>query len=180
MSGMDIERLNKHNWARYRDQILAIEKNAYEAARRDEPRTLERIACNPAGVSLVATEGDQVTGFCLAGPLEDFSHVHGPNTDPTLSSRTTLYSADTCVASQWRGRGLGRQLKLAQLVQAAGAGYRIVSGRNRAGLAHAMWVLNRSLGARALHLIENDYADSLEPNLCIYYHITLPVPDEGQ
>jgi len=36
-----------------------------------------------------------------------------------------------------------------------------------------MWQLNVSLGARAVHIIEKDYKDGIEPDLCIYYRIPL-------
>jgi hypothetical protein len=52
-------------------------------------------------------------------------------------------------------------------------GYRFISGRNRAVLAQRMWRLNRSLGARPLHIIEGDYQDNLTPDICIYYAIHL-------
>ena len=70
-----------------------------------------------------------------------------------------------------RGRITARQIEAA-----SSEGFTSICGRNRAGLAQAMWQLNTSLGARAVHIIEKDYQDGIEPDICIYYHMALSVP----
>jgi len=165
--------LDDGNWAQWREAILELEAKAYEASRQDRPETLERIILDPRGVSLAAFDGGRLAGFCLGAPLERFAHVRGPAEDPGRGDSTVLYSADTCVGPAYRGKGVGRELKTRQLALARSAGYQLIAGRNRAGLANAMWQLNRSLGARAVHLIEKDYEDGIEPDICIYYHIKL-------
>ena len=111
--------------------------------------------------------------FVWAHPLIFFFHVRGPREDTEPLPNQVLYSADTCVCSKFRRRGVGRALKQQQIQLAQQAGFQAITGRNRAGLAQTMWRLNRSLGARAVHIIEADYRDDLESDLCIYYRIDL-------
>ena len=141
-----------------------------------QPETLEKIVCNEKGVSLAAIDNKRLAGFCLGAPLEAFAHVRGPAEDPLRGSATVLYAADTLVDDDYRGQGIGRELKTRQINAAWSEGFRQVSGRNRAGLADTMWQLNSSLGARAVHIIEKDYQDGIEPDLCIYYRIALSAP----
>ncbi|HCX87413.1 MAG TPA: hypothetical protein DG761_05270 [Gammaproteobacteria bacterium] len=170
---MQYQRLNAGNWENWRSQILRLEAQVYEPSRQDTPETLERIICDEKGVSLAAIDGEQLAGFCLGAPLEAFAHVRGPAEDPLCGSGTVLYAADTLVDTAFRGQGIGRELKARQIDTARSAGFKQICGRNRAGLADAMWQLNVSLGARAVHIIEKDYKDGIEPDLCIYYRIPL-------
>ena len=170
---MRIQGLSADNWATWHAQILHIETQVYEPSRRDTIDTLESIIFNSQGVSLVAIENERVAGFCLGAPLEHFSRIRGPAEDSSLNSRTTIYAADTCVSPSNQGKGIGRALKIQQLARAREQGYQRVTGRNRALYADAMWRLNRSLGARAVHIIEGDYHDGLTPDICIYYMIDL-------
>ena len=48
-----------------------------------------------------------------------------------------------------------------------------MAGRNRIGLADAMWRLNQRFGARSLRVIRDTYPDGPPPRDCIYYHIDL-------
>jgi len=173
---MQYERLNTANWDHWRPQMLRLEARTYEPSRQDTPETLGKIVCNEKGVSLAAIDNKQLAGFCLGAPLEAFAHVRGPAEDPLRGSATVLYAADTLVDDDYRGQGIGRELKTRQIDAAWSEGFQQVSGRNRAGLADAMWQLNRSLGARAVHIIEKDYQDGIEPDLCIYYRIALSAP----
>ena len=173
---MQYERLNAVNWDHWRPQMLHLEARTYEPSRQDTPETLEKIVCNEKGVSLAAIDNKRLAGFCLGAPLEAFAHVRGPAEDPLRGSATVLYAADTLVDDDYRGQGIGRELKTRQIDAAWSEGFRQVSGRNRAGLADAMWQLNSSLGARAVHIIEKDYQDGIEPDLCIYYRIALSAP----
>ena len=170
---MHYEALNDGNWVQWRDAILTIETQVYESSRQDSPDTLQKIICDPQGASLAAVDDDQLAGFCLGAPLEQFAQVRGPAEDPMRGDGTVLYSADTCVSPAFRGKGVGRELKTRQLTLATSVGYQFIAGRNRARLADAMWQLNCSLGARAVHIIEYDYADGIQPDICIYYHIKL-------
>jgi len=173
---MQYERLNTANWDHWRPQMLRLEARTYEPSRQDTPETLGKIVCNEKGVSLAAIDNKQLAGFCLGAPLEAFAHVRGPAEDPLRGSATVLYAADTLVDDDYRGQGIGRELKTRQIDAAWSEGFQQVSGRNRAGLADAMWQLNSSLGARAVHIIEKDYQDGIEPDLCIYYRIALSAP----
>jgi len=168
-----IEALNPENWPFLKADILAIESSTYEPSRRDSPDFLEKIVTHPKSLSLIARINNETAGFCLGAPLDLFSHVRGPREDTEPLPSRVLYSADTCVCSQFRRQGVGRALKQQQIQLAQQAGFQAITGRNRAGLAQDMWRLNRSLGARAFHIIENDYNDDLTPNLCIYYRINL-------
>ena len=114
-----------------------------------------------------------VSGFCIAGPLEEFATVRGPDDDTTLESGLTLYAADTCVTRQFQGQGIGRQLKKAQIKKARALGYRKISGRNRVGMADTMWKLNQSFGANIIEVMDDVYKDGLTPDQSIYYHITV-------
>ncbi len=177
---MHYERLNVANWSRWRPQMLRLETQTYEPSRQDTSDTLEKIVCNEKGVNLVAIDDQQLAGFCLGAPLEAFAHVRGPAEDPFRGNATVLYAANTLVDDHYRRQGIGRELKTRQIDAARSEGFQQISGRNRAGLADAMWQLNSSLGARAIHIIEKDYQDGIEPDLCIYYRIALTVPLKRQ
>jgi len=173
---MRYPRLNAENWAQWRERILLLEAQVYEPSRQDTPETLKGIIYDEHGISLAAVQGDRLVGFCLGAPLENFAHVRGPAEDPVRGSASALYAADTLVDVHYRGQGIGRELKVRQIEAARSEGFKSVCGRNRAGLAETMWQLNTSLGARATHIIEKDYQDGIEPDVCIYYHIALSAP----
>jgi GNAT superfamily N-acetyltransferase len=166
-------RLDAGNWARQRDAIVRIEAMSYEPARRDSPETLEALAHDPRGACYVATVAGAVIGFCLGGPLESFADVGGVTADPAYGLGVALYAADLTVTHAHRGRRIARTLKHAQLDLARELGYRVVAGRNRVGLADAMWRLNVSLGAREIARIVDAYPDGPEPREALYYHIEL-------
>ncbi len=77
------------------------------------------------------------------------------------------------VAARIRGLAIGRRLKGEQLTMARALGYGFCPGRNRAGLAAAMWHINRALGAYGVRYLRDGYDDELEPRDCIYSHIDL-------
>ncbi len=174
--GLNYIPLDAQNWHRYEEQIEAIENVVYEAARRDTIETLERIACHSRSACIVALDDDKIAGFCFGAPLEEFPQVTGANTDSHWGKCNTLYSADTAIHPDYHGRGIGRELKTRQLQRARELGYSYVSGRNREGLADAMWHINQTLGARIDQRLENDYDDDIQPNVCIYYKIYLRAP----
>ncbi len=152
---------------------MDIEEASYEPSRRDSREFLEAIVEDPRGVSLVALAGREVAGFCFGGPLEAFAEVRGTQTDPNWGAGNTLYSADVTVAALYRGHGVARQIKAAQIERARALGYRYLAGRNRVGLAERMWRINRAFGAYQIQFLRNSYSDGLEPRDCIYYHIDL-------
>ena len=170
---MTIEPLAKSNWPALQTQILSIEAGSYEVARRDPQEFIEKIVLHQGSVSFVTMLSTSVSGFCIAGPLEEFATVRGPDDDTTLESGLTLYAADTCVTRQFQGQGIGRQLKKAQIKKARALGYRKISGRNRVGMADTMWKLNQSFGANIIEVMDDVYKDGLTPDQSIYYHITV-------
>ncbi|MCA9605162.1 MAG: aldehyde dehydrogenase family protein, partial [Myxococcales bacterium] len=147
--------------------IRAIEAKVYEPARRDTEEHLRK-GFGADGVAVVAEieEGAsfRVVGSALAAPLEQVADVEGPDTDPMLGKDNTLYSIAVTVDPDFQGHGIGRALKLAQLVRAremsrADGSPRFLhsSGRNRIPDASAMARLNDSLGAYTVRAIENAY-----------------------
>lgn len=138
-------------------RVIEIEEEVYEPARRDAPEWLA-LAFDEDGVAVVAealVDGEWlVVGSGLGAPLERCTKAAGPSTDPRLGRGDTMYSLATTVAPAFRGLGLGREVKLAQL-RAASARRRAdgtrrylhATGRNRIGHSLSMRNLNRSLGA---------------------------------
>jgi len=172
-SSLEFIALNADSWCSYQSQIATIEETVYEPARRDELITLERIVCHAKSASVIALDGVKLVGFCIGSPLEEFSNVTGANTDANWGKQNTLYSADTAIHPDYHGRGIARQLKVRQLDRARELGFAFLSGRNREGLADAMWHINKTLGATVDQRLENDYNDDIQPNVCIYYKIDL-------
>lgn len=170
---IELQELGAQTWARYAQAIMDIEGASYEPSRRDSREFLRAIVKDARGVSLVALADTEVAGFCFGGPLEAFADVHGAQTDPNWGEANTLYSADVTVAAPYRGHGIARQLKAAQIECARTLGYRYLAGRNRVGLAERMWRINRAFGAYQVQFLRNSYNDGLEPRDCIYYHIDL-------
>ncbi len=170
---LKIAALNAGNWNDYQSQIEAIEMRVYEPARRDDLATLERIACHPKSASVIALDGANLIGFCMGAPLEEFPNVAGANSDSNWGKQNTLYSADTAIHPDYHGHGVARRLKVHQLERARELGFSYLSGRNREGLADAMWHINQTLGAVVDQRLENDYDDDIQPNVCIYYKVDL-------
>ena len=171
---MQYQRLDTHNWTQWREAILLLEAQIYEPSRQDTPETLERIICNERGISLAAVEGQRLAGFCLGAPLGSpmfaaLQRIRQGGVTPYFTQQTPWWTHITGV------RGSAGKLKSTDR-DARLEGFKSVCGRNRAGLANAMWQLNTSLGARAVHIIEKDYQDGLAPDICIYYHIALSAP----
>jgi len=169
-----VERLNSYNWSEFEESVYTIEEASYEVERRHSEAMIKRTVLNAAGVSLVALTDGMVAGFCIGAPISEFRHLSGPSAEMTQSNdEMILYAADLCVADRYRGCGIARQLKIAQIERAKQDGYRLLVGRNRVGFADAMWRLNQSLGAESVSVIDHAYKDYLEPNATIYYHIKL-------
>ena len=172
--------LDAESFEAHAAEIDRIEEASYEPSRRDALDLLARLAAEPRGACHLALVAGRVAGFVLGAPLERFGHVAGVERDNTLGQGLTLYVVDLTVAAEHRGRGIARALKMAQLDTARTLGYRWVSGRNRVGLADAMWRLNVSLGARELYRIDDAYPDGPPPRQAIYYQITLDLAPIGR
>ncbi|MCB9595718.1 MAG: aldehyde dehydrogenase family protein [Sandaracinaceae bacterium] len=147
--------------------IRAIEARVYEPARRDTEAHLRK-GFHADGIAVVAEveEGAKwrVVGSALAAPLEEVADVVGPDEDPMLGRDNTVYSIAVTVDEGFQGHGIGRALKLAQLVAAramqrpdGSPRYAHSSGRNRIPDASAMARLNDSLGAYTVRAIEAAY-----------------------
>jgi RHH-type proline utilization regulon transcriptional repressor/proline dehydrogenase/delta 1-pyrroline-5-carboxylate dehydrogenase len=171
--------------------ILDIEYQVYEPARRTPPAEI-RAAIEEAEGALHVCEspapGDggnwQLVGFAIGAPLEDCKEVEGPDDDPMLGRRNTLYSLSITVAPRFQSSGIGRRLKEAQLRDAAARKnpdgsprYRYVTARNRVGRTAQMTHLNRVFGAHVVSILTGQYEDP--EGQAIYYRTPLGpiVPD---
>jgi acyl-CoA reductase-like NAD-dependent aldehyde dehydrogenase/4-aminobutyrate aminotransferase-like enzyme len=171
--------------------ILDIEYQVYEPARRTPPAEI-RAAIEDAEGSLLVVEsrapGDtgtwQLVGFAIGAPLEDCKDVEGPDDDPMLGKRNTMYSVSITVAPTFQSSGIGRKLKEAQLRDAmarthadGSPRYRYVTGRNRVGRTAQMTHLNRVFGAHVVSVLTGQYEDP--EGQAIYYRIPLGpiIPD---
>ncbi len=77
------------------------------------------------------------------------------------------------VAERSRGLAIGRRCKGEQPTMARALGYGFCAGRNRVGLAAAMWHINRAFEAYEVQHLRDSCDDELEPRVCIYHHIDL-------
>lgn len=169
-----IQLLDRDAWCEYADAIMWVEAAAFPPSVRHTREFLGAIVQEERSASVVALLRHRVAGFCFGGPLESFPQKKGTGTDPNWGRHNTLYAADLAVAPDYRGQGLGRHLKEAQIRLAKELGYEFIAGRNRVVVADAVWRINRALGAYQVQYFVDDYADDgLGPRDCIYYHIDL-------
>lgn len=166
-----IRPLNEENWPDYKDAIMALEQASYESARMDEEEFLRRAVCADGSICSVALDGENLVGFQITAPLEEFSQVRGPDNDPARGDGTHLYSADILVSDAARGLGVGLRLKRRQVLRARNAGYQAIRSRNRVGAASAMSSINRSFGAVEVNYFPECYGEDKAP--CIYYSAPL-------
>jgi 4-aminobutyrate aminotransferase-like enzyme/GNAT superfamily N-acetyltransferase len=157
-------------------EIMTLENATYEAERADSEEHLRKAAA--AGVGFVARDASgELLGFCFGGRIEKFLDVVGPDRDrfaqPLGEGGVAFYSADVSVASEARGRGVGRALKQAQLDWARARDFRFVSGRNRVGATPEMAALNRAMGAYVVARFDNQYGGDAQAD---YYRIALRAP----
>ena len=171
--------------------ILDIEYQVYEPARRTPPAEIRAAIEDAEGALLVVESkapgeggGWQLVAFAIGAPLEDCAAVEGPDDDPMLGKRNTLYSVSITVAPSFQSSGIGRKLKEAQLRDAMARKnadgtprYRYVTGRNRVGRTAQMTHLNRVFGAHVVSVLTGQYEDP--EGQAIYYRIPLGpiIPD---
>jgi RHH-type transcriptional regulator, proline utilization regulon repressor / proline dehydrogenase / delta 1-pyrroline-5-carboxylate dehydrogenase len=165
--------------------ILDIEYQVYEPARRTPPAEIRAAIEDAEGALLVVESkapgeggGWQLVAFAIGAPLEDCAAVEGPDDDPMLGKRNTLYSVSITVAPSFQSSGIGRKLKEAQLRDAmtrknadGTLRYRYVTGRNRVGRTANMTHLNRVFGAHVVSVLTGQYEDP--EGQAIYYRIPL-------
>ena len=160
------------------ESILALETDAYEAARRDEITYLRTVAGSDGGLVLVAEDSRGLVGMSFAGPLELWWAIDGPRQDENLGRDNTLYSADVTVARRARGRGIGLRLRQRQVHEALARRrpdgeprYAFITGRNRVESADAMWALNQHMGAYCAAVYDGQYGE--HAGRTRYYRIAL-------
>ena len=162
--------------------ILDIEYRVYEPARRTPPAEIRAALEDPEGITNVAEikrDGEwHFVGFAIGQPLERVTGEEGPDRDVMLGKNNTLYSISITVAGDVQGLGIGRDLKLEQLREAAtrktNSGeqrFRYVTGRNRIGHTPAMRHLNDVYGAHQVCVLTGQYEDP--EGQAVYYRIPL-------
>ena len=162
--------------------ILDIEYRVYEPARRTPPAEIRAALEHPEGITNIAEikkDGEwHFIGFAIGQPLEQVTGEEGPDRDVMLGRNNTLYSVSITVTDSVQGLGIGRELKLAQLREAAtrknsdgNQRYRYVSGRNRIGHTPAMRHLNDVFGAHQVGVLTGQYEDP--EGQAVYYRIPL-------
>ncbi len=158
-------------------QILALEAEVYEPARRDPERRL-RMGFTPEGVALVAEDAaGQMLGYAVGGPVEWVTEMDGAKQDPFTGRNDTFHSIAISVSPRAHGRGIGRRLKVEQLRAArailaedGSPRYRWATSRNRVGHTGAMMHLNAALGAHEAIRLRNQYGGEGE---AIYWRVPL-------
>ncbi|MEE2787696.1 MAG: aminotransferase class III-fold pyridoxal phosphate-dependent enzyme, partial [Myxococcota bacterium] len=159
------------------ERLLVIEAATYEPERRDTPATLNVGLSHADAVAVIAevpeADGWLTVGSALAGPLEQFGSIEGPDTDRFLGQNNTAYSIAVTVHPNYQGKGIGKALRDAQLkalrtMERSGRPrYEYVTGRNRVGLAASMTHVNRCFGAYEVVRLSGQYGqDDAE---AIYY-----------
>jgi 4-aminobutyrate aminotransferase-like enzyme len=120
----------------------------------------------------------QLVAFAIGAPLEQSKDVEGPDDDPMLGKRNSMYSVSITVAPSFQSSGIGRKLKELQLRDAARRTkpdgtprYRYVTGRNRVGRTAQMTHLNRVFGAHVVSILTGQYEDP--EGQAMYYRIPI-------
>ncbi len=160
--------IDKHNYPKYRDQILHLQSEVYEESRRSTGDEFDQLfqSTNPLGLAILKDR--IVVGMAFAGQLGLFRDVSGVADDPHVDDPDVGYMLDLTVAPCHYGM-LGRLLKRAMLLMAQTNGYTAMHGRNRDRLAAGMWAINLSLGSYCTSYLERDYPDQHAHRDCFYY-----------
>jgi GNAT superfamily N-acetyltransferase len=173
--GLEIVQFDENAWSLWRDDILRIDRGVFEGARRESEEFLAAIPRLPRSVCLVAVVQDHAVAFSLSGPLEGFPNSRGVLEDREFGEYTTLYSSDFAIERRWQRKGLGKRLKLRQMMLARAAGYDFIAGQIRLPDSAAMWRLNTALGAHAIKTFRNSFGDRPPSDDvdCVYYRVNL-------
>ncbi len=158
--GFRLEELSLPRLHELMDQVMVLEAEAYEPARRETPAGLTGFAELPGFIGhIILAPGGELAAFSMGAALEGFPGVDGCNSDPTWGQGTSFYSLEMLAGAGFRGQGLGRVLKSAQLDAAYQAGFDWVVGRNRVGGTREMAPLNRSVGAHLVQRLDGQYGE---------------------
>ncbi len=180
--GARIARFDQSAWSYFSEDIMMIESQTYEEGRQDSPAELERMICEPSGITLLATRrtdtGPELLGYALGGAVESYT-ADGCKEDFTRGQGTTFYSSNISLRASAQGSRVGTRLKLAQLKTVrdlrnddGAPKYLFMTGRNRVGQTLEMGAINSKLGAYVdTHFKGNQYGDA--SGEAIYYRIPL-------
>ncbi len=165
---ISVRLLDRVSFPRYREKILRIQAEVYEPARQTPGEDFDRIFAAERPLAIVVEKSGAIIGMAFAGPLNQFTLVHGVSSDPLREHVDAAYMVDATVMTPYRG-GLGRILKQAIVLLAIAKGYRTIHGRNRDRLARGMWAINLSLGSYVTRHLKGDYNDREPFRDCLYY-----------
>ena len=165
--------IGSYDWPLWSGQVMVIEEECFESARRGTADSLATILAEDRSIGAITLQGEHVVGFCLGGPLELFPEMEWAREDAEFGRETTLYAADLIVAPSRQGQGIGAALKTHQVERARSARYKYIAGRYRVGLAEGMGHISSKLGAYQVQYLRDSYADDLEPRDAVYYRIDL-------
>ena len=189
-SGYRVVRVGAAGWATLRAPYAALLRATGESCALPADH-LDVLLADPDAICLAVIQGSELpprgklVGACLATPLEHVSDLAGPDRDPSLGGRNTLYIADLRVADEHRHRGLAGALEHA-LVAAAmtarrpdgGPRYEFVTHANAAGAAPraAIWG-RRYCGAVQPNSPNTSlHSDEYDTNPGDYYRIAICPP----
>lgn len=170
------------------EQVLALEAEVYEPARRDPPEKLRKAFDDPDGVVVLAErrrgERWELVGFSMGVPLERVEGVDGVLDDARWGMEDTLYVLTTTLSANARGLGLGMGVKVGAVratraVRRADGSprYRWISGRTRVGATAAMMRINRRLGADIIATLTGQYGGD---GVAAYYRMPAGPPIPGE
>ncbi len=168
MRDLALHDVDRSNIARVITEIISIENQVYEPARRDSQTTLAGVACSERSIGAVCTSNGKIVGFSFAARLESFLHINGCREDCQSGRNTTLYSADIAVAESHRRQHIGLLLKIHQIYRAKLSGHSFISSRNRESLAVEMLRINECVGAKIAARIGNAYRDQSASREALY------------
>ena len=162
---------NKGNFEKYSHEIVSIQKQVYEANRQTPIETFKKIIENQNSVAVGILKNKALVGINFSGPIHLFGNEKGLSDHEDFNNPKALYTADTTILPEMKGREMGRNLKYLSIILGLEKGVRVFTGRNRQVHASKMFEINLSLGAFEYKYIKNDYQDDLEFNDVIHYKI---------